>query len=162
MFNGNRKTPTWGSIVPACIVSHWNNGSESWDFPVDTVSKGDSLSHTILLNSFTNVPSLFEHESVRSKWANKKSAKSNNFGTKIFLLFQLENTYQRLLFYSQIKVLQTFEILNHCCTANVAKVENQPYLIFWNVMTLNVMCSFTSLSNIGSAVGSILPTVIIL
>ena len=45
----------------------------------------DSFSHHLIVLRI----SLFEQGRVRGKWANKISAKSNNFGTKMFLLFQL-------------------------------------------------------------------------
>ena len=49
----------------------------------------DSFSHTTSPNSFTNIAFLFEYGSVRRKRANKNSAMSTNFGTNMFLLFQL-------------------------------------------------------------------------
>ena len=40
VFSGNRKIPTRGYTVSVgnegCRVSHWNDGHECWDFPVDT------------------------------------------------------------------------------------------------------------------------------
>ena len=126
----------------ACRVSHWSGGLEGWD----RTSMVDSFSHIPSPNSFTNASvSLFEHGSVRGKWAKKKkktSTKLNNFGIKMLILFQLrkriakldifihkQRSYRRLLFW--IAVTQ----------ANGANVENRRNPITWNVMTSNVACT---------------------
>ena len=76
----------------------------------------DFFSHTSSPNSYTNVSSLFEHVSVRGKWANKKSAKSNKFGTKMFPLFQLKKRIPTLaiLFTNKGAIhVRNFESLLH-------------------------------------------------
>ena len=74
------------SSLPCFLLERW---TRELGFSCHRASMVNSFSHTTSPNSFTNVSSLFEHGSVRGIWANKKSAKSNTFGTKMFLLFQL-------------------------------------------------------------------------
>ena len=70
------------------LISHWNGGPEGWDFPVDTEHQWSILFNTTTEYNFTKDSSLFEHWSGRGKLKKKKkSAKSNNFGTKMFLSF---------------------------------------------------------------------------
>ena len=78
VFSVDRKIPTRGSTVPV--------GNEAWNFPVDTEHQWLMPSQNIFEIGF----SLIWTWSIRGKEAKWKIlVKSNNFGSKLFLLFKL-------------------------------------------------------------------------
>ena len=165
MFNGDRRIPTRGSTVPACLVSHWNGGPESRRIFLSTLNTNGwfffsflTQHHRIVLRMFPlclNMEVSEVNERIKHQAQNKQRrvccnmcGKNGSVGRDVFIIFFNPNNWDVIMLHQ-----------HKCCVYNGKRKLELPitcenFVLFVLKSVFILLCKYIFLENVEKEVYS--------